>query len=121
MKLCVLCDYQTDRNSDAGTAWGGALEGGTEGGNPVIHDEVDCITRAIALYDRVLDDADVHQSQPAVWDDPEAEVRDMLPRLLAWLSPDARALMRDHLTHTSELVAFVHRVGTVNETTRSHH
>lgn len=84
------------------------------------HDELDCLTRAVALYDRALDDADRHHTQPAVWDSPEDEVRDILPRLLAWLSPDARALMRDHLDHTSELVAFVHRAGALNGQ-RSHH
>lgn len=79
------------------------------------HDEVDCITRAVALYEGVLDGADGHH-QPGPRRctlDPETEVREVLPMLLGWLSPEARALIRDHLDHTTELVAFVHRVGAV--------
>lgn len=88
------------------------------------HDEVDCITRGVALYDTVLAEAGRQQTcrHRGTWgDDPEAEVRDMLPRLLAWLSPEARAYMRDHLAHTSELVSFVHRVGAFNASTQAPH
>lgn len=81
------------------------------------HDEVDCITRAVALYETILDSAACHhrpgpQAEAVV--DPETEVREVLPLLLGWLSPEARALIHDHLDHTAELVAFVHRCGTLS-------
>lgn len=84
------------------------------------HDEVDCITRAVALYEGVLDRAAGHHKtgQPQAAVDAETEVREVLPLLLGWLSPEARALIRDHLDHTTELVAFVHRVGAVTAPTR---
>lgn len=81
------------------------------------HDEVDCITRAVALYETILESAACHHRPGPHTEalvDPETEIRELLPLLFGWLSPEARALMHDHLDHTAELVAFVHRVDAVN-------
>ena len=75
-------------------------------------DELDCITNAVGMYRTILDEAD-DLAGDGVFDlgvDPEAEVRQNMPRLLAGLSPQARALLADHLGHLAELVAFTHRV-----------
>lgn len=77
-----------------------------------VHDELDCITRAAAMWRSILEEADRNS-----WlglgletlDDPEDEIREQMPWLLARLSPEARDIIGDHLTHCETLVAFVHR------------
>lgn len=77
-----------------------------------MHDELECTTAAVAMYRTILDEADDkawHRDNDGDCGDPEAELRARLPWMLGRLSPGARAIMRDHLCHGEELVAFVHR------------
>lgn len=78
-----------------------------------MHDELECTTAAVAMYRTILDDADDkawhRDNDNGDCGDPEAELRARLPWMLGRLSPGARAIMRDHLCHGEELVAFVHR------------
>ena len=65
------------------------------------------------MWAAVMADADsIAESQPDL-SDPDVEVRDeirdMMPALLAHLSPEARHMIRDWNSHVGELVAFVHR------------
>lgn len=84
---------------------------GTAGGQgSMCPDELDCITRAVAMYRAILDEAE-RLSRPQVSSlDPEAELRDRLPAIFAQLSPAARGMLADHLDHTIELVAFLNRL-----------
>jgi hypothetical protein len=72
-----------------------------------MHDELACITDAAAMYQTILDEADLRAWHPSEYDqlDPETELRRKLPWLLGKLSPAARALMRDHLSHGEEMIA----------------
>lgn len=74
-------------------------------------DGLDCITEAVGIWGVAVGEAERfdgrYDSGPGV--DPGTELRERLPGLLGQLSPDARALVLDHVRHTADLVAFVHR------------
>lgn len=77
------------------------------------HDEVACVTAGTALVSLVLDEADALAHPPpaawmAPWVSPEDELRVRLPAMLSQLSPEARALIREHQGHMSDLVAGLH-------------
>ena len=74
------------------------------------HDELECITAACGLYASVLDEADSWSENVASDLTPEDELRAKMPQMLGSLSPGARAMLRDHLKHTHELVAHLHWV-----------
>lgn len=81
-----------------------------------MHDELGCITDAAAMYRAILAEADDRAAQRARAGttapgrvDPVDELRSVLPRLYASLSPAARALIHDHVAHCVDLVAFVYR------------
>ncbi len=63
-----------------------------------------------------MDAADVlAESQPGrvplpAAGDPECELWVVLPAVLAGLSEEARALVRDEIAHVADIVAFLHRV-----------
>jgi len=77
------------------------------------HDELDCITEACAMYEVILEavTGDVACDMA-----PEDELRAKMPTLLAELSPQARAMLDDHLDHVRELVAHFHRLERLYET-----
>ncbi len=77
----------------------------------MVHDELDCATDAVVMYQAILGDAArlaTDTPDPDVVD-AETELRRELPRLYATLTGPARAMLADHLAHLGELVAFVHR------------
>lgn len=81
-----------------------------EGAWAMCSDELGCITEAVGMYQSIFAEAEAHAiSTDGCGVDPEIELRARLPLMLGQLSPAARARLRDHLRHTAELVAFVHR------------
>jgi hypothetical protein len=71
-----------------------------------VHDDLACVTDAVSMWRTVTDQAtDVGGGAPN--GDPELELRERLPVMLATLSPAAMAVLRDHLAHVEELVAAV--------------
>ena len=73
------------------------------------HNEVACITAGIAMYSVILDKADaIAQNGGGTRMDPEDELMARLPALLAQLSAEARALIREHHDHGTDLIAGLH-------------
>jgi len=73
------------------------------------HDELACITDACAMWHTIIAEAGAatgdHNGQL-----PEDELREVLPGVLAALSPQAFAMLIDWSDHVRELVAHVHRM-----------
>lgn len=76
------------------------------------HDELDCATSAVVMYQAILSEAarlaGTDAFDPEVVD-PESELRRELPWMYAQLTAPARAMLADHLAHLGTMVAFVHR------------
>ena len=73
------------------------------------HNEVACVTAGIAMYSVILTEADAISTGGCFsWVDPATELAERLPLMLAQLSPEARALIREHNEHCVELVAGLH-------------
>jgi hypothetical protein len=74
------------------------------------HDEFDFVTGGTAMLSALLDEAwELCESDDSAGD-PEDDLRQMLPGLLAQLPPGAIALLEDQMRHIGEIVAFVHRL-----------
>ena len=81
-----------------------------------MHNEVDCITRAVGMHRAIIDAACERPWGRTCSSDPETELRTRLPWMLGRLSPEARALLADQWDHVAELVAFMHRISSRVET-----
>ena len=72
-------------------------------------DEVACVTAGATMVQTVLAEADELACPCLVaCVSPEAELRARLPLMLAQLSPGARAVLREHNAHVTDLVAGLH-------------
>lgn len=73
------------------------------------HNEVACLTAGTAMIQAILEQAEaIAPPSEYAETDPRHELRTRLPRMLAQLSPEARALLYDHQSHVVELVAGLH-------------
>ncbi len=80
------------------------------------HDEMACVTNATAMYVAILDEADELSTRSRCSTDQVLErerLQARLPKLLAQLSQEGRAIMRDHFNHYLEMVAFVHQAESI--------
>ena len=72
------------------------------------HNEVACITAGAAKFSRILDEADAIASAGIVLETPGDALGEALPVMLAQLSPEARAEVREYQHHCVELIAGLH-------------